>query len=79
MLFKIVNHQIDINAEHLLIPNSDIHHTRGDNKRYTMPTTWLNCYKHSFFPSTIIILNFLPPHVIDMTEIEQFKHSLAGL
>ena len=38
--------------------------------------TRLSCYKHSFFPSAIKIWNSLPQHVINMTKIEQFKHSL---
>ena len=41
--------------------------------------TRIDCYKFSFFPSAINIWNSLPQHVIDLTEIDQFKHSLAGL
>ena len=74
-----MNHQIDINVDHLLIPNPNIHHTRGHNKRFMIPMTRLNRYKHSYFPTAIKIWNSLPQHVINMTEIEQFKHSLAGL
>ena len=69
MLFKIVNHQIHINIDHLLIPNPDIHHTRGYNERFIIPTTQLNYYRHSFFQSAIKIRNSLPQHVIDMTKI----------
>ena len=79
MLFKILTHQIDINADHLLNPHPDCHLTRGHSKRFMLPTTRLNSYKHSFFPSAIKIWNSLPQHVIDLTDIEEFKHSLAGL
>ena len=79
MLFKIITHQIDINADNLLIPNPDIYHIRGRSKRFMLPMTQKNSYKYSFFPSTIKIWNSLPQHMIDLTEIEQFKHNLAGL
>ena len=69
MLFKIVNHQIHINVDHLLIPNPDIHYTRGHNKIFIIPTTQLNCYRHSFFQSAIKIWNSLPQHMIYMTKI----------
>jgi len=79
MLFKIVSHQIDINADHLLIPNSEIHHTRGHSKRFLIPMTRIDSNKHSFFPSAIKIWNFQPQQVINSTDTEQFKCSLAGL
>jgi len=47
MLFKIVNHQINIDIDHLLIPYPDIHHTRGHNKRFIIPTTQLNYYTNT--------------------------------
>ena len=79
MLFKIKTHQIDINADNLLIPNPDIYHIRGHSKRFILVMTQINSYKYSFFPSAIKIWDSLPQHVIDLTEIEQFRHSLAGL
>jgi len=79
MLFKIISHQIDINADHLLIPNPDIHHTRSHSKRFLIPMTCVDSYKYSFFPSAIKIWNSLPQHVINSTDTEQFKYSLAGL
>jgi len=42
MLFKIVSHLIDINADHLFIPNPDIHHTRGFNKRFLIAMTCID-------------------------------------
>ena len=44
-----------------------------------IPMTRIDCYKHSFLPSAIKIWNSLSQHVIEMTEIKQFKVSLAGL
>jgi len=78
MLFKIVNHQIDISVDHLLIPNPHIHHTRGHNKRFDtndMP----RLLQTLFLPYAIKIWISLSQHMIDITKIEQFKHSLAGL
>ena len=79
MLFKIISHQIDINADDFLFSNPNLHQTRGHDKRFLTPMTRIDCYKFSFFPSAINIWNSLPQHVIDLTEIDQFKHSLAGL
>ena len=79
MLYKIINCQVDINADNLLIPNPDIYHTRGHNKRFMIPTTRIDSYIFSFFLSAIKIWNSLSQHVINSTEIEQFKHNLAGL
>ena len=53
MLFKIISHQIDINADDFLFPNPNLHHTRGHDKRFLTPMTRIDCYKFSFFPSTI--------------------------
>ena len=45
MLYKIINCQVDINADNLLIPNPDIYHTRGHNKRFMIPMTRIDSYK----------------------------------
>ena len=49
MLFKIISHQIDINAEDFLFSNPNLHHTRGHDKRFLTPMTRIDCYKFSFF------------------------------
>jgi len=79
MLFKIINHHVDINATNFLIPISNDHNTRGHNMRFSRPMTRVDLYKFSFFPSAIKIWNSLPQYVIDSSKIEQFKHRLAGL
>ena len=73
---KVISHQIDINADDF---NPNIYHTRGHDKRFLTLMTRIDCYKFYFFPSAINIWNSLPQHVIDLTEIDQFKYSLAGL
>ena len=72
---KIINCQVDINANNVLIPNPDIYHT-GGHKRFMIPMTRIDSYKFSFFPSAIKIWNSLSQHVINLTEIERFKHNL---
>jgi len=79
MLFKIINHHVDINATDFLILISNDHNTRGHSMRFSQLMTRVDSYKFSFFPSAIKIWNSLPQHVIDSSKIEQFKHSLAGL
>ena len=80
MLYKIINCQVDINTDNLLVLNPDIYHTRGHNRRFTPPVTRIDSYKFSLFSIPAIkIWNFLPQHVINSTEIEQFMHNLAGL
>jgi len=65
MMFKIVNHLINIPASSYLSLAPTAHNTRGHNRRFTQPMTRVNSYLHSFFPSTIKIWNSLPQHVID--------------
>jgi len=82
MLFKIINHHVDINAINFLISSSNDHNTRGHRMRFLQPMIRVDSYKFSFFPSAIKIWNSLPQHVIKLTDsskIEQFKHRLAGL
>ena len=79
MLFKIINHHVDINATDFLIPIFNDHNTRGHSMRFSQPMTRVDSYKFSFFPSAIKIWNSLLQYVIDSSKIEQFKHSLAGL
>ena len=62
----------------MLIPSPDIHHTIGHSKRFMIPTTRINCYKHSFYLQFEFGISY-PQQVIEMTEIKQFKVSLAGL
>ena len=61
MLFKIISHQIDINADDFLCSNPNLHHTGGHDKRFLTPMTRIDCYKFSFFPLCNQYLEFLTP------------------
>ncbi|CAC5397792.1 HMCN [Mytilus coruscus] len=58
LLYKIVNHLVDIPTEPYLMPTSVS--TRGHNIRYLQPHCRTLVYQHSFFPSAIRIWNYLP-------------------
>ena len=51
MMFKIVNHLIDIPASSFLPPAQTVHNTRGHNRRFPQPMARVDSYLHLFFPS----------------------------
>ena len=55
------------------------YHTRGHSMKLQQPTTRIDCYLCSFFPSSIKIWNALPEDVVSTTIVNQFKNKLAGL
>ena len=77
MMFKIINHLVDIPVNPFLTPISTVHSTRGHNMRFMQPMTRIDSYMYSFFPSAIKIWNDLPQNVIDSNDIDQFKQKLA--
>ena len=79
MMFKIIHHLVDIQANSYLTPAATTQYTRGHHMRFTQPFTRIDSYLYSFFPSSIKLWNALPNHVIDSTNIEQFKQRIAGL
>ena len=50
MMYKIVNHLIDIPASSYLLSAPTDHATRGHNMRFVQPMTKINSYLYSFFP-----------------------------
>ena len=77
MMFKIINHLVDIPVNPFLTPISTVHSTRGHNMRFMQPMTRIDSYMYSFFPLAIKIWNDLPQNVIDSNDIDQFKQKLA--
>ena len=77
MMFKIINHLVDIPVNPFLTSISTVHSTRGHNMRFMQPMTRIDSYMYSFFPSAIKIWNDLPQNVIDSNDIDQFKQKLA--
>ena len=79
MMYKIVHQLVDIQASSYLIPATTIEYTRGHHMRFTQPFTRIDSYLYSFFPSSIKLWNALPNHILNSTNIEQFKQRIAGL
>ena len=79
MLYKIVHHLVDIPASNYLTPTTTSDITRGHHKRFLQPSSTVNAYLYSFFPSSIKIWNCLPHNIVDSNNINQFKQNIAGL
>ena len=50
--------------------------TRGHNQRFSPISTRVNCYHHSFLPSTIRIWNSLPNKVVAVENVNDFQTKL---
>ena len=80
MLYKILHrHLVDIPAINYLTSTTTSDITRGHHKRSLQPSSTVNTYLYSFFPSSIKIWNCLPHNIVDSTNINQFKQNIAGL
>jgi len=77
--YKVLNNLVDIDTSNILFPRPTIHNTRGHQLRFLSPTTRVNCYHNSFFPSTIRQWNNLPEYVINATSLEHFKLLLCNV
>ncbi|CAC5402247.1 unnamed protein product [Mytilus coruscus] len=75
LLYKIVNHLVNIPTEPYLIPTGVS--TRGHNTRYLQPHCRKLVYQHSFFPSAIRIWNYLPQPLVSLPTLGGFKQALA--
>ena len=79
MLFKIIHHIVDINADDLLPPRPCIHSTGGHSKRFLQLPARTNAYSNSFLPSSIKLWNSLPDDVVIVTDLNHFKQGITGL
>ena len=77
MLFKIIHHLVDVNADNLLIPLPTTHTTHGHDRRFLQLSTRVNAYLNSYFPSVIKLWNSLPPDVVHQTNLTDFKSNIA--
>ena len=55
MLYKIVHHLVDIPASNYLTPTTTSDITRGHHNDFLQPSSTVNAYLYSFFPSSIKI------------------------
>ena len=58
MLYKIMHHLVDINADDLLPPRPQYQSTRGHSERFSQLQTRVNAYL--IFPNSIRLWNSLP-------------------
>jgi len=77
-VFKILYNLIDIPDTYLTLVSS-VYHTRGHSMKLQQPTTRIDSYLHSFFPSSIKIWNALPEDVVSAATLNKFKNKLSGL
>ena len=52
--------------------------TRGHNMKFVVPQFRINAYRHSFFPSTIMLWNSLPTSVVMSSSLATFQTNLAA-
>ena len=53
--------------------------TRGHNRTFVVPQSRINAYRHSFFPSTIMLWNSLPTSVVmSSSSLSTFQTNLAA-
>ena len=52
--------------------------TRGHNRKFVVPQSRINAYRHSFFPSTIMLWNSLPTSVVMSSSLATFQTNLAA-
>jgi len=75
MMFKIINHMIDIPPRPPIFITND-RSTRWYHHKFIQLSTRINSYLNSFFPDAIRIWNSLPLPLIEYTTIDKFKQQL---
>jgi len=78
MMYKIVHGLVFIQHNLPLTPSNLNNISRGHSNRFIQPSTRVDSYKHSFFPSTIRMWNRLPNYVILSDTLSQFKNNLCN-
>ncbi|MCG7868954.1 MAG: reverse transcriptase family protein, partial [Candidatus Thiodiazotropha taylori] len=76
MMYRIVNHLVDIPAEKYLIHIGTS--TRGHEIRFLVPYCHVVAFKSSFFPSTIRLWNSLPVSVVTAPSLDAFKSCVGA-
>ncbi|XP_072023338.1 uncharacterized protein [Amphiura filiformis] len=75
MMFRIVNHLVDVPHTYL-IPTIAL---RGHSMRYLIPFARTVVYRQSFFPDTIRLWNNLPQDLINCTSVAGFKQGVQTI
>jgi len=76
MLFKITRGLVHVQNNLPLTYSNTDNIFRGHSFKFTQLETRVDCYKFSFFPSTISLWNTLPPSVVGAETFNEFKNSV---
>ncbi|XP_072022868.1 uncharacterized protein [Amphiura filiformis] len=76
MMYRIVNHLIDIPDSQLIPSNTT---TRGNSQRFHVPFSRTALLQGSFFPDTIRQWNALPQEVVESPTLDVFKSRVCGV
>ena len=74
LFFKILNNHAD-----LLLPDyimNSARDTRGNDRKFILPSMNIDAYKFSFHPNVIGLWNNLPPEIANSLTSDDFKNSL---
>ena len=75
MMYKIINGLVYI-QQNLPLTYSNLNNTfHGHTYKFTQPATRVDCYRFSFFSSTISMWNKLPSSMVRAGTLDQFKNS----
>ena len=75
MLYRITNNLVDVTTSALTAAPT---HTRGNTHRYLQPSTRIEAYKHSFFPSTIKSWNKCT-QLVSKQSLESFRRFMQSM
>ena len=73
MLYRIANNLVDVTASSFIAAPT---RTRGNTHRYLQPSTHIEAYKHSFFPSTIKSRNQCTQQLVSQQSLGSFRRHL---
>ncbi len=73
MMYRITNNLVDVTTSALTVAPT---RTRGNTHRYLQPSTRIEAYKHSFFPSTIMSWNKCTQQLVSKHSLDSFRRHL---
>ena len=76
LLYKIINHIIQIPPNYFPTPSPVITNRSSNNMKFLHYQSTINCFKYSFFPRTIPEWNRLPSDIVHADSLDSFKNLL---
>jgi len=77
MMYKITHQLVDLKLPDYITYNHGA--TRGHNYKLTIPSSRIDSYKYSYFPTTIKLWNKLHEETVNATSINDFGDLLTWL